>query len=249
MSFEQFVNMLDTESLFFTRAYKYEDPFEGYIPQLVIEHNKRNPAIEDVLDGIMPGFLKKYEIEQKYVMCNCWHKNDDESMAMWDKYRMHNSGIAIKTTMLNLKKSITDTIDVYIGSIKYISREEFDTYVILYLSHESLSSPTSLYNPYFHKRKVFEYEQEVRVIIDIDKNVFNKLNSEEYLDSNIIEAEFPDISDQGRLYNVDVNTLVDEVIISPYAEPWIEQTVRSVVQRYGFNFEVNPSTLLDDPTF
>ena len=88
-----------------------------------------------------------------------------------------------------------------------------------------------------------------QVIIDIDKNVFNKLNSEEYLDSNIIEAEFPDISDQGRLYNVDVNTLVDEVIISPYAEPWIEQTVRSVVQRYGFNFEVNPSTLLDDPTF
>ena len=49
-------------------------------------------------------------------------------------------------------------------------------------------------------------------------------------------------------FNIDVNTLIDEVIVSPYAEDWITETVSSVVQKYGYNFEVNPSTLLDDPT-
>lgn len=31
ISFEKFVNMLATKSLFFTKTSKYEDPFEGYI--------------------------------------------------------------------------------------------------------------------------------------------------------------------------------------------------------------------------
>ena len=40
-------------------------------------------------------------------MCNCWHENEEESMTMWQKYRYHNSGVAIKTTMRNLKKSLS----------------------------------------------------------------------------------------------------------------------------------------------
>ena len=250
MSFEKFLNMLATESLFFTRAYKYEDPFEGYLPQLMIELNKSNPNIKEVLDGDMLGYLSRFEIELKYVMCNCWHQNEDESMAMWEKYHIRNSGIAIKTTMEKLKNSITNTIDVYIGNIEYISREEFhSSYVLQYLSNESLRYPTTLYLPYFQKRKVFEYEQEVRVIIHIDSGKFDKLKPEEYMDPRSIEAEFPDMDDQGRAYSVDLNTLIDEIIISPYSEHWIEDTVSSVIQQYGFTFEVHPSTLLDDPDY
>ena len=33
MSFEKFANILATESLFFTRADRYDDKFEGYIPE------------------------------------------------------------------------------------------------------------------------------------------------------------------------------------------------------------------------
>ena len=31
-NFEVFVNLLDTEALYFTRADKFEDPYEGFIP-------------------------------------------------------------------------------------------------------------------------------------------------------------------------------------------------------------------------
>ena len=252
MSFEQFVNMLDTESLFYTRAYKFEDPFEGFFSQMMTgayqRSVKKNPTKE-----IEDGVIKLNEIMHKCVMCNCWHKNEDESMAMWEKYRFRNSGIAIKTTMLNLKNSISDTIDFFIGRIAYISREIYDErYYFPYDQKSDLPlGKMWLYHSYFAKRMAFEYEQEVRIIIDIDTfvgDILNELKSGAILDSKDIEFNFPDIDDQGRPYNVDVNALIDEVIISPYAECWIEQTVRSVVHKYGFNFEVNPSTLLDVPT-
>ena len=51
------------------------------------------------------GILFNPELRQ-YIMCNCWHHGDEESMAMWDKYHLRNSGIAIKTTMGNLKRSL-----------------------------------------------------------------------------------------------------------------------------------------------
>ena len=52
----------------------------------------------------------------------------------------------------------------------------------------------------------------------------------------------------GMLFNIDVNMLIDEVIVSPYAKDWVTETLRSVVQKFGFNFDVKPSTLLDTPT-
>ena len=35
MSFEKFVNLLSTNTLFFTRADKFDDPFEGFTPPSV----------------------------------------------------------------------------------------------------------------------------------------------------------------------------------------------------------------------
>ena len=35
MSFEKFANILATESLFFSRADKFDDKFEGYIPESI----------------------------------------------------------------------------------------------------------------------------------------------------------------------------------------------------------------------
>ena len=44
---------------------------------------------------------------------------------------------------------------------------------------------------------------------------------------------------------IDLNTLIDEVIVSPHAEEWVTETVKSVVHQYGLKFPVNRSKLLD----
>ena len=214
MSFEKFANILSTESLFFTRADKYDDKFEGYIPESIIV------SYESAGSQIAPNF-------RQYIMCNCWHHGDEESMAMWDKYHLRNNGIAIKTTMENLKNSLPDEPNVFIGKIEYI--EDYNQIDMV----EDVPPEIWLHYPYFYKRTPFKYEQEVRAIID----VVSCLQDDPY--------EF------GRPLKISVKTLIgenSEVIVSPYAEKWVADTIALIVERCGFQFPINPSKLLDLPT-
>ncbi len=52
---------------------------------------------------------------------------------------------------------------------------------------------------------------------------------------------------KGKNLCVDLKTLINEVIVAPRAHDWVIKAIESIVQAYGFDFEVNPSTLLDEP--
>ena len=247
MSLEKFVNMLETKSLFFTRADKFEDPFEGFIPPALVELYRESVKHATLDENFTEILIKIDESSRKYVMCNCWHQNEEESMAMWEKYHMRNGGIAIKTTACDLKDSLSDKHDIFIGKIEYNSHKFYGYKFTQHFKNSRLSSGKKwTYFPYFHKRQAFEHEHEVRVIIDVDRFVREHLEGLNL--KTILETEFPDICDIGMLFNADVKRLINEVIISPYAEKWVTDTVKSVVHKYGFDFEVSPSELLDDPT-
>ena len=250
MSFEKFVSILKTESLFYTRACKFKDIFEGLTPQLIMDAYKKALS-RHTPEEHRPGVMKILEIKDKHVMCNCWHRNEEESKTMWDEYSVGNDSIAIKTTMGKMKNSSLATdFDVFIGKIKYLSESTYDEHYIhnflKSIGNSSASDKKWTYFPYFHKRKKFEYECEVRIIIDIDpfiEAVLRNQPAEAILDTEFLECEFPSLDENGKLFKVDVNTLINEVITSPYADDRIIQNVKSVVQEYGFNFEVIPSTL------
>ena len=213
MSFEKFADILATGSLFFTRADKYDDKFEGYIPESI------NVVYESADIHIDPNIFRPY------IMCNCWHHGEEESMAMWDKYHLRSSGIAIRTTMENLKSSLPDKPNVFIGKIEYIE------------NHNQIDIPIDdvenfLHYPYFYKRKPFEYEQEVWAIIDVAS----------------ISRDDP--YEFGTPVEINVETLMSEkseVIVSPHAEKWVTDTLELIVERYGYQFPVNSSRLLDPP--
>lgn len=237
MSFEKFVSLLDKRSLFFTRADKFEDPFEGFTPPSVTEHYK------DIIGDI--AALQKFQKNwSKYTLCSCWHHAPEESMAMWEKYHMHNSGIAIKTTFDDFKNCLLGDDTIFVGNIQYINPYEYSV-------PENLNEMSMLYTWYFHKRKPFEYEQEFRAInahypqtlmdyIDVHGNLSNP-------ETTLENIEFTEDIKTGIHVNVDIDTLISEVITSPYVEDWITDTVKSAVHKYGFDFKVTPSTLLDDP--
>ena len=248
-NFEVFVNLLDTGALYFTRADKFEDPYEGFIPQSITDAYKQ--SLKDVTPEVfVEAIMKTHEASRKYVMCNCWHQNVVESMAMWEKYHMRNSGVAIKTNMQKMKNSLTNEYSIYIGKIEYIyENTDDDQYMQNFLQSEIPLAKKLTYFPYFQKRKEYEHEQEVRLMVDIDPFITDAFHNQtvENVDS-FLKTGLPDICDIGMLFNIDVNMLIDEVIVSPYAKDWITETLRSVVQKFGFNFNVRRSTLLDDPT-
>lgn len=95
---------------------------------------------------------------------------------------------------------------------------------------EDLSVENLLHYLYFYKRKPFEYEQEVRAIIDI-----TSISRDGTYES-------------GKHLEIDVKTLIgkdSEVIVSPHADEWIAGTLELIVKRCGFQFTVNRSELLD----
>ncbi len=215
MSFEKFADILATESLFFSRADKYDDKFEGYMPESIIVF------YESAGIRIDPNSFRPY------IMCNCWHHGNEESMGMWDKYHLRNSGIAIKTTMENLKNSLPDEPDVFIGQIEYIE------------NHNQIEMPDNpsieslVYSAYFYKRTSFEYEHEVRAVVSV----------EPFLHNDPYEFGIP--------FEIEVKTLIDknsEIIVSPHADEWVTKTVRLIAERCGFQCAVNRSKLLDPPS-
>ena len=257
MSLEKFANILATKSLFFTRADKFEDPLEGYVPQAVRDLYEAGVSRVTPHPKLKNMVLKVIENWHKYVVCNCWHQNEVESMAMWEKYHMRNSGIAIKTTMQDLKKSLIGAYDVFTGKVQYIDDNNYEHHHIQNFFRSDVLFPGKwTYFPHFRKRTEFEYENEVRLIIDSEPFIRDYMNVP--ADNANLEAflnnEFPVMCEIGIPLDINVNTLIHEVIISPYTQDWVTETVKSVVYKYGydfpingFNFPVSRSKLLDPP--
>ena len=249
MSFEKFVNLLATQSLYFARSDTFEDKFEGFLPPLIQQEYER---ITDRLGKEKrQAIMELWDNWRKWVMCCCWHRGDQETMGMWEKYSMHKGGIAIKTTMQRLRGSFEreEDVPVYIANVRYINHYEFKV-------PKSIRDMNTIYLPFFYKGKAFKYENEVRAIIDTShyiKEDFFRVKKVPDINPKVIDlqqllrVEYPKIDEIGRKVRVDLKTLIGEVIISPYADDWITKTVKLVVDRYGFDFPVNPSKLLDPP--
>lgn len=252
MSFEKFVNILAKKSLFFTRADKFEDRFEGHVPPLIERYYKQKTDRFGETGG--RAVRELWEKWRKCVMCSCWHRGDQESMGMWGRYDMHNSGIVIKTTMQRLKSSFTHKgdVDVHIGKVKYVEYQDLRIPKNIHVMH-------TIYLPFFYKRTAFKFENEVRAIIDASPYVKEEFfRVKEGFSLSRKDFDLPTLL--GRLEDTEINidkpgqnldicpeTLIDEVVISPYVEDWVTETVESVVCRYGFKFPVNQSKLLDSP--
>ena len=164
---------------------------------------------------------------RKFTVINCWHMNDYESAAMWKLYLKSNEGVAIQSTFKRLTESLNnyEENDVYIGEVKYINYET-----------EWLPEGNTFY-PFLHKRKSFEHEHELRAII---QKVPVRRGQ---LDLSL------EILDTGTYVNIDLNTLVEKVIVSPTAPMWFNDLVKSIVKKYNMKKEVEQSSLDDQPVY
>jgi hypothetical protein len=230
MDFTKFVSLLDSRRLYFTRADKFDDPFEGSWPKMNVLARMIVP------DGI-PDEHKDYFLKQmanlgainkkwpRFNAINCWHMNEHESAAMWRLYLKSDEGIAIQSTYSNLKKSFIDDESIFVGKVKYIDYE---------LEHINSGN---ILEPFVHKRKSFEHEREVRCVV-------TKLPRREgALDLSI------DTIDYGVNIRVDIETLVLRVFVAPSAPEWFSELVSAVISRYGYKFPVSHSRLNEEPVF
>jgi len=134
LDFAKFVSLLDTKKLFFVRADKLPDRFEGF-------WEKTNESLNNYIEDL-----------KKNTYINCWQKNEHESALMWDVYPKSDNGIAIQSTFKRSTQSFDDfKPDVYIREVHY-------TNSVLN------SEPEYTMQPFLRKRIYFKDDHEIRAM-------------------------------------------------------------------------------------
>jgi hypothetical protein len=114
MDFTKFVSLLEQSELFFARADKLGDIFEGAYPKENVQQRaiKYQEMFEQLprsvrrdlnlgnRDKVSSQFFKKLRY---HIFINSWHESQHESAAMWRLYLKSNEGIAIQSTFGRLK--------------------------------------------------------------------------------------------------------------------------------------------------
>lgn len=218
LDFEKFMDLIIRNQLFMTRSDKFEDPFEGVL------------KLKDEEDSD----FHKLQIEtKKFYFLSCWHINENQSDAMWKCFLKTNNGLAIKTTVNRLKKSIENTIeDIYIGKIYYRDFKK-TTFFELMREEQNLlfNGRGGTVNPHCYKRMDFEHEKELRLHF-IDSPI-------PHLTKNVEKKEPLEF----KRININIQDLIYELVISPFSDEWFKSLVEDILVKVGLDIKVTKSEM------
>ena len=221
MDFTRYVAMLETGSLFFSRADRLDDPFEGTLSRqtmaawldLVRHHN-----LPDDFVDTPRRFARAF---RRHTFLNCWHLAEYESAAMWRLYSKTDEAIAVQSTFARLQEVLPEK--AHVGLVRYV---DYDSFVI--------PQGNTMW-PFLFKRRSFEHEREVRAVIQ-----------EAPLRNNEIDLDFEPTA-TGKLVPVDLSGLIDTLYVAPLTPDWYLDLVVNVTKRYRFGHAVRRSRLQEDP--
>ncbi len=234
MDVPKLLSLLVNRSLFFPLVEILDDPKEGSATwnQSLAAWEKAQ-KIYNSDEKIVGRLESSTELVRKSVFVNSWCMQEDESNALWRIYGQNNNGVAICSRYKKLVDSLTP-LD-HVGMINYINYgdDEFET--------------NNLMNYIMHKRREFSYEHEVRVVRwhrvpakSDDQEVISAFNQTVHVEKGgkIVGLNVP----------IDIESLIDGIIISPYAERWLPKTVDKLVASLGLNISIEDSIMRGTPT-
>ncbi len=211
-------DFFENSTLFFCRADHFADKFEGAFTPSLREQISRAHACGEI-DYDYEQFKRRM---RQSVFINCWHRNQDDSAAMWALYGKSDCAVALTSTVGQLA-------DVLEGACEHktsIVRVEY----VKHWRDPKLDVSPDYTRIFAYKTKAYEYEKEVRVVID-----------------RTGRDAGPPLPDPGIVVPVDASRLLRSIVIAPDAPPWFEQLVRQSAARYGVRAPVRRSKLATDP--
>jgi hypothetical protein len=208
----KFSKFLESSSLFFPNANKLTDQYEVSLPDSV-ENKKREELKKQGfygrdLEEEMASFNWSTNPMKELVLINCWSLNPHESYALWKIYLGgEKNGIAIRSTVSKLRRSVEKGKDGYpdeffIGKVKYKK----------HLNHDELSRMTVITT----KKPFYDFEKELRLfIINLPRSEGGTVPP---YDINV-----------GRSVRVDIDELIHEVYISPFADEGYRHQINEIL--------------------
>ncbi len=244
LNLEKFASLLETESLFFCRADKFSDPFEGSLPKLEAENRKKelwkiskspgyNFGQTQIDENILS--LKNAHLNNKRItIINCWHINENESDAMWKLYLKDNEGVAIQTSSEKIYKTIDEIPEVVgLSKVRYLNYEKD----IWFHAIEYPQWAYNDYSPFLHKRIEFLHENEFRLFFETK----DALNDAHYWDNQP--------NHKGKLIKINLNSLIEKIYLPPTLDKITSFKIEQLSKDLGFNFLFKKSKLSEVPWY
>jgi hypothetical protein len=217
ISIEKLRLLLTDKALYFRRADLFDDTLEGILPGGTVK------AIKDELPaGIAQILTGVHNANRGYMFVSCWHGNSSESAAMWDLYANRQAGIAIETTVGNLRTAIT-------------AKETFILSKVEYVEHANhANGDGDVYKSMFIKNKPYSHEQEVRLV-----------HCSGGPPSGLFSFPIPTDPRAGINLSINVQTLINKIHLAPKSDSDFEAAVRNLLSEHSITADINRSKLYD----
>lgn len=265
MDFAKFAHLLFTSSIYFARADRLGDPFEGVLPpqtlralepslrRIYLEGGNAPANVQQILHGgpDFPGLgmlehtKRMYKLQREWTYVSCWHANPAESAAMWRLYTQSQDAIAIRSTYARLGNALPS--EAILGVVQYV---DFD---------DARVDFTNLFLPFVIKRKSFEHEREVRAVmqevplVSIDGEKAALLTGTKAPhgrdSSDKWHIEWRPNEKAGMGVSIEPTALIEEVYVAPSATDWFLELVRHMVDKSGVGAPVRRSSLESQPVW
>jgi hypothetical protein len=215
MSHWKFSQTVESRALYFAAASSFSDELEGH-------HTKLDNDLSDAqlaqwgLDSKARVVASESRAivaahNQKAVVISCWTGGNNESHRMWSEYGQGAEAVAIETNVVDLRRALES--DFLIVSVRYLD-----------FLKQSIPKEHSL-QPFFFKRLCYEWEQEVRVVGEME--VGKRIGSP-------------------RVVPIDLQSALRRIVISPFASADYSATVAAQLEARSLSLPVHHSVLRSD---
>ena len=215
---DRLFQILDNKQLTISQTKLWEDTYENFLTKARFKIGNISTSLIDFL----PAF---------YGQCWTLQKETD---ALWRIYSNDKKGIRIKTKIHKLLGSSLNEIDSIhfstrvrvIGQVSYMTKFQINNWIKT--ENKKFINAETLLKSLFIKRKEFNHEKEVRLIIH--KNI----NREDELKG--IEHKYIQL-------NIEPNEFIEEITFDPRIDDKVFQTYKNVILKMGFKNPINKSEL------
>lgn len=261
MDFSKFLSLIQTNSLYLAKMSLFHDALEGGLTFSDYFKTSNVPAHFDLglngfwpvanesyderacrlaeMDSVHKGIVERQfstpfgdylcdEAEKLFPMCrewiyvSSWHLSDYECSAMWQIYNNDKNSLCVFSTEEKLRSSV----------VADASCDRLEVKKVEYISHRDDSFSENPLDPFVAKSKPYSFEKEVRLIS---------------WDSRLDLSCAPENNKSGLLLKMDLQTVIDKVVISPYADPWFKGAVIKFCSDAGLDIKIVDSSIRMGP--
>ena len=219
---ERFLDLLQSNHLYFAAARQFEDPFEGAVavlpPGFPVDPRYAKPESHE----------RAFEELRRLTKVSCWHRASYESDAMWQLYAGSRKGVAIRTNAERIRaaakpfrlKPEYGHEDIWAGNVNYVD-----------LLKERLR--VNMMDRFWYKHMAFSWEREFRLAVSV----------------RMAEEFGVSVPEHGVKVEFEVPQLIDRIYLGPSLSETDIAAIRSAAKAHGLEDQIRVTSMLGTPRY